>query len=877
VPGRRRFWTPGRTGLLILGPVAILVGIVAILRPTCSPETAEVSAPQEPDESTPSCDRIIEHGMELASRTSLDPEAHVAQLVPMMGCIEQDVDRICEVAEVSRASDDLVQSGWSLERSQQCIDGLLFEERWEEALAASGPAVELAGAHVHRTWLREQRIQCLVSLGQEDEALAERDQLASESDRCRAYLAVEAAFDRKGTPRHELGELTSVCALEEAGYDHRLLTADMLFDKTLYGWTRDVLVSMDGSELAEDQAVRLEILWASLDLVEGRQELGRNRLEALYARPLDRGTFNWLARAHVHGLDLIGDVEGMVELYTRLVGTRPQDVDADLWSLVSTSLAANGRLDLVTRLGPQPPGCEDVLHILEQAELRELIEANRYPEAWSELGRIASAAKLDDAIQAAFWTAHELFGHTHDAPRYLGVLLSLEEAAAEDDAAWLLVSCELVRLLAELDRGDEARSRLRAMSEARFAHPEQEWVLGTTGGAMARIHTRSELADELRSWETKGHAPEVIVLLRLGAADERVRQGAYADARGLLEPIAGTPLNSYQVDRYYAAIVQAHVGDGLLAEALDLPGHHPVSEDVSPCRPALAIASGIPRGMREAVSALDRALAACDSEQLDVWTAGRLVEGLCALDRCGEAMEILDRVAAASQLSPADELELEIQRARVLLGLERPGEAVRTLQRLTTPSERPESAVRAMTVLLLEVYPRSDAPVPTVLAEAEAFLAGVGAASDEGRQVIDAVVRYSTDPGRFEEAIRWQDEHLLGFPAGSGEQRAWELLRRARLESAGRGLQAPADPYLDEGLREAPAGSLVRREIVLFMAALTIARQEAAGAQIQQILTTHADRLENQTAESIRPAVAEALMGLDQHEAARRVEHPSPQ
>lgn len=857
---------PGRS--IAVGVVLTLtaIGVVVVSTPSLWPDSVLVSRLQS--QNTPgSCDRVLSLGSILASRTRPDADQHIEDLAPVLDCLEQaeGIDATCEMARRTGESRDLAGSPWFQQLTWACIDGLVAEERWDDALDVSYFAIERAGPDVPTPQFREQAILCLVALEREDDASEERQRLASETSECRAQLALENAWDHRGRWEADLTELTRLCLLPDSPQPDRLAAADMLFDQRLYNPSREILQSMNAGEMVAEEQLYADILFAKLAIVEGRPEAGLDQLWQLHDRAQAADALYWLVHNQIHALILVEDGQRIAELYTDVVEAHPAIVDQHLWELAAVSLVETGRSDLLPVLGEPPAGLSDAGGALTHGDLQFLAAMVGEPRTWDEIDALAAAAHSDEAVQECFWIAKEAWRESYDNRRLAVALRTLERNSEAGGATWQLVSGELAFHLAEQGQTDDASALLMALSESRFELPRQSEEVGRIGGAMARLHTGETIEAALRRWKSRSHPPDVLRILRLGAAEAWVEQAASADARALVEPLAGKTLDAHLADRYFPSIVQAYTGDGLLEAALELPDRFPGGKGASRCRLTLAVVAGIPIEAAESATAVERALDACEDVVLGVLEANPLVIGLCALERGDEAMEIVERAARSGELSEDDRLELPFARARVLLAQGRSDQAVESLRKLIRETSDPSVSSMTMCFLLTEVHgPAGDAS-DAVVDEAERVLATVGPTSGEGIPLLQAAVEYGMVVRRFDQAIQWQDQILQTIPAGSGEPRAWELQRRALLTLFSEGTETRVHDVLAEGLAEAPAGTLVRREIVILMAALVIDREGARGARRREIVAEHATQVPGMTVEELAEEVEGSLSSLAEY------------
>jgi len=721
--------------------------------------------------------------------------------------------------------------------------------------------------------LRENAITCLITLNRLDEVAAEVKELAEETSACHAHRIEAQARESMGYPPETVEPLQTACAKAQTPAEDRLAAAEFMGER---GWFREASALLKGIE-AEDPAwrARRAMVVARALEGEGQPKKAVATLDAAYAETTDA----WQREVLVHSmLDMLtnpGDGEAIVSTYLRFTTDHPEHEFLGLWVRAAEQLALLGEDDRIAALGGDPEWSDHLNESLQVARVRALVEAGKHDEAVDELLAVTTSTLDDGQLQEVGWLASELARATGDVTQALSVFEALADGAPVGSEARFSLCRDSAQLLGEFGRDKEAVAFLEPLL-ADDLPPHQllsiseilPWLAGRCLDAAKIEKLLAKLVD-------RGLTADRVEEARVVAADALIQRGLRSDARLLLKPLEGQPQSAGSVRSRYPILLGAWPREGPSDPHTSLLTAFPPEAGEATCIAHLTILGHLPGDDDGVPKAIDRVKKECDVGHLGAWDLQMLVDVLGNQDRVEDASQMLDRHAAGV---PQDERErLQLLRARLDAMGDDPAAARKALETLSGEASDTQIATEAMQILLAEVYPRDETSIEAVKQHTERLVTRVGPASAEAHQIRSQLVDFHRGRGQQSQAIELQSAILENLPAESGDDRALELLRMARLH-----LEKEASPtavahgFVDDAIAASSPGAHYLLELHALKAAFEVEAAARSGKSVSKVVRERHESLPDADRETFVANTAEELerFGLAELASEVRGAHP---
>ena len=655
---------------------------------------------------------------------------------------------------------------------------LVQQGRHEDALTVTRAALAQTQEKGERVAFREHAVSCLVALGRTDEVAAELDKLAEESSTCRAAMVASQVYESTESGGPDPGAVALACKGKKIPLGERLSAAEYLVGMGLVSQARELIEGVE--TLDSDHQLQHTLVLARVLEGEGRTPEAIELLDASYAAARDPMEREMVLYGQLALFASTADAEGLLSRYRRFATDHPEHGRFGVWSHAAESLLGLGEFDRVADLGEDPAWSETLSGSIQIARLRELVEAADHDAALTVLEGLDISALEPWRYEEVSWLVAELARNSGDEARALALLGTLGEQAPRGSDLHVSMSLESARLLGEFGRDEEALAVVRTLLAEDLA-PEQLGSLAeTVGWVSGRNLSAAEIEGLLVQLQEKGLPADKVTTVRLTAAEGLSQANKADDARTLLDSLKGKPLSAEQVRSRYHVLIGVWGSGEPGSDLSKLLEMFPPEPGEATCIAHTTLLSHLPWESEDSHAAIDRSLKQCAVGHLDAWDLQVLSDTLCDRGRAADALALLAEHASA--IGPEDKPRLALVRARAKASSGELAAARKDLQELVLDDSDPQLASEAMMSLLYLVYPQDGTTAEAARRQAQQCLERLGPDSGEGRQIRAHLVEFERRGGRLAQALQQQRQLLKDLPAGPSDERAWELLKMARLE-----------------------------------------------------------------------------------------------
>jgi uncharacterized protein YjbI with pentapeptide repeats len=670
--------------------------------------------------------------------------------------------------------------GWvRLNLGRQIIDALQSVGRIDEALAQAR-VLRQASAGEPELWF--EAMSCLVALGDDEGFVAELEAAEVALGPCRARtMAARAWLDQGRTPT-EISALEQACSSAAISVEERLSAAAALGQagrpQAALGLVRSA-TALDASPELSAQVHRELAGWLA---ATGDRPAAIALLNDRYDQASEARVHQQLTDALLGHLAAEGEIEPLVGAYLRYTRDHPDAVELHLWKQAALALINAGGADALPRLEGQPGWLRHVSGESRAAELRALLEAGDTAGAWAWLDAALDSATNDDLRTDLLHRAASLADQVGEHTRLLSWLEGLEARIQPSGELYQLLLLRRAKALQATGDSEAAAVVLATALALDLNQQLRGEALDAYGYNLGRVVGTEEIEAALvalAGGATLDASGEQAVRLR--AAEQLLSRNEPGAARDLLEPLAGQSLEPARAEACWDLLARAYVAVGRYPDALEIPARFPTR--AGRCGAWLAVVRHLPSEGPLAAQARDGALAGCDATQVPLHQALSLADAVGRSDP-QRALDFLGQARVAADLGPAEQADIDVERARLLAGADELEQARALLEEVLANAERPGTAARAVGQLLRLVVEQGDAGAAgRVEALAEQGLERVGedqpAARDITREAVGALRELEAWPA----AIAWQ-QRLVDLHPVADEGRGYALLQLVHTQLA---------------------------------------------------------------------------------------------
>ncbi len=727
----------------------------------------------------------------------------------------------------AQAEDPPLEPDTLASMSMQIVSAMQQQGLWAEALQLGRDGLERAAAPENRAGFRREVVLCLYQLGQDPAAEAELANHARDESACAAEFLKAEALERAGRAAAEHAALRAQCARGGVDVHIMIQAARFLTERDDHEGALAIVQQARSVATREEDRISLVILEARCAAHQGEPDAARERLDETYASLEDgeqrlRLTY---ALLDVHLAD--EDPDGMVTTYRRYVTDFPLTEHQYLWEQSARSLLRTGHGDRLGELGGKPEWEERIDDALTETQIRDAIAAGDFAGGWKALDEMVDAASDESERQMLAWLAQDLFNASSDVDSFVALLQTLRAGARPGGDLAFQVSMALGEIQIAAGQRADAIETLRPLLGADVSIESRRGAMQSYVRVVSQELPVAEVTAELNGLRRHGFDLAALQEARLIAVEGMLSRQQFADARTLLEPLAGQPLAESVAEQRYNIILRAWVEDGLYDEVLDLPRRFPAGPGMTACQVDMILLQSLPWGTEQSTTVRERIVGGCDLSQfpLDsvITLANTMVEG-----KPDEALAIVQDYRGKVALEPQQVARADIAEARLLARTGERRAAAAALRELIADSDDSWVVADAAAALLGDVY-AGDETTSSGTAEADArrALARVPSRGHEARQIHRAVVGFYNSRQRVGDAAVWQRK-LLELMSERNEERGYELLNLAQfeLQTAGAG-SSSWRRRVDEGLEIAAPGSTLAFELLRLDVAGDMARTSA--------------------------------------------------
>ena len=807
---------------------------------------------------------IIEE-FELRKKAEGEDRAVILEIDAGEAAESGDFVRLREIVEEAQRDRDEIGHGAVARLEERQIEAMSNESNWTETLQLARAALDSGNESHDERLLLTYIGTCHLELGQPAEAEAAFEDLAKVSGRCYALLTEARRRDSLEIGAADAPAMLGACAQADTPLFDRLDAATFLLDTGMFEQSLALSDVYGDSSIRPEEAARFAVIQARSQANLGDAELGTQLLADLYQRagnPVARETLA-MGRLELSGMQ--EDADALIRIYVDFTDENPDRSTPSLWMYAAQYLLQIGAVDRLDELGGEPSWRQEMGGEIQIASIRWLLDEGDFESTWLALETYDLTTTTPSRTMELVWLGQDLQSRTGLTERFVALLKLWRTQLAPGGEAHLSVTLTLADRLVAIQNHEEAIALLEGIDPSALEPNLRSVYLQNLGLCTGATGSVAEVQLALKQLETRGLDRNSILEVTLSAVGALLQRGQPADARIILKPLEGQRFDQALFHAHYSTLVRAWTDDALYSEVESLPDRYPPGEGVDICEVDNLLQRALPPDSEQGFTIRRRLLSDCAPDRLPAEANIALARSLVWGGQAEEAVTLLKACEKRSEDSSADEqMQFKITRAQALLTLEKSDEALRVLREVIRVSEESWIIAEAFQCIVNEIYSKRGVSSKQVLAEAEAVLQRIGPESDAGRTVVFSLADYLAAEGRLAEAMEWHGRAMATLP--SGEERAYALIRMARLEITAQGPSSKSGhARLEEARGMIPPRHWAEMEIHQLLAATEIATERPNPTQLRDLLEEHMKELSKEEHDVLISETGRELrsMGLD--------------